>query len=303
MNRLLPRPRRPRPREATFLALLLLFGASFLGGRAAARLTLSGSGVSDPDSPPVFSHLQTGASASSGGSWGLSFQEKGKTPVGNASAEYLQAFHACYVGDPSEPVVYLTFDAGYENGNTAPILDALAKHRAPAAFFVVGNYLETSPDLVRRMAEEGHIVANHTYHHPDMSALSDPDDFSRELTELEELYTEITGLAMRRYYRPPQGLYSEENLKMADRLGYKTFFWSLAYVDWLQDQQPDPQEAIEKLCERVHPGAVVLLHSTSETNARILDGLLTRFEQMGYRFGSLDELAEKLDAAPQDAPR
>ncbi len=173
------------------------------------------------------------------------------------------------------------------------ILDALKKHQVPAAFFVVGNYLETSPDLVKRMVSEGHIVANHTYHHPDMSKISDPESFAKELSSLETSYTEITGETMRKYYRPPQGKYSKANLQMAKALGYQTFFWSLAYVDWYQDKQPTKEEAFKKLLGRIHPGAIVLLHSTSSTNAAILDELLTKWEEMGYRFGTLDELIQK----------
>ncbi len=228
--------------------------------------------------------------ASADGNWGLGFPEKGKTPVGNASAGYLKQYNAWYAGDPAEKVIYLTFDAGYENGNTELILDALKKHRAPAAFFLVGNYLETSPELVKRMVSEGHIVGNHTYHHPDMSKISSQEAFQKELAELEALYEQTTGQKMKRYYRPPQGKYSESNLQMAKDMGYDTFFWSLAYVDWYEDKQPSKEEAFEKLIGRIHPGAVVLLHSTSKTNGQILDELLTKWEEMGYRFESLDHL-------------
>ena len=184
----------------------------------------------------------------------------------------------------------MTFDCGYENGYTPAILEALEKHNVKAAFFVVGNYLETSPDLVKRMVEEGHIVGNHTYHHPDMSQISDPASFQKEITSLEKKYQEITGVERQKFYRPPQGKYSESNLKMAQELGYQTVFWSLAYVDWYVDQQPTQEEAYAKLLPRIHPGAVVLLHSTSKTNAEILDDLLTMCEQVGYTFGTLNEL-------------
>lgn len=187
-------------------------------------------------------------------------------------------------------MLYLTFDAGYENGCTAQILDTLKAHNAKAAFFVVGNYLETAPELVQRMADEGHLVGNHTWHHYDMSRIAEEQAFSAELTRVEEKYRELTGQAMKKYYRPPQGVYSEENLRMAQALGYRTVFWSLAYVDWLQDDQPTAEEAFSKLLPRTHPGAIVLLHSTSATNAAILDDLLTRWEEAGYRFGSLEEI-------------
>ena len=194
------------------------------------------------------------------------------------------------LGDTSQKVIYLTFDCGYENGYTDAILDALKKHRAPAAFFVVGNMVETAPDVVRRMAQEGHIVGNHTFHHPDMSAIADQAAFQKELDSLAQLYQQTTGRTMPRYYRPPQGKYNLENLKQAQALGYQTIFWSLAYVDWYADDQPTAEQAFGKLLPRIHSGAIVLLHATSRTNAEILDELLTRWENMGYTFASLDQL-------------
>ena len=224
------------------------------------------------------------------GNWGLSFRSEGSAPLGPASAQQLAKYDGVYLGDTAEKVIYLTFDAGYENGCTARILDTLKEQDVPAAFFLVGNYMEKNGDLVRRMVEEGHIVGNHTMHHPDMSKLSDKASFSKELTDLENLFRQVTGKELPKYYRPPQGIYSEENLKMAQELGYKTVFWSLAYVDWQNDHQPSAEYAFSKLLPRTHNGAVVLLHSTSATNAKILDELLTTWKDMGYRFGTLDEL-------------
>ncbi len=261
-------------------AYLLFFMAAYLLGIGEASLTSSKKTVA--------------TSSEANSNWGLSFQEDGKAPVGNASCEELKQYHAAYMDDTEEKVIYLTFDCGYENGNLPAILDALKKHQAVGTFFVVGNFLETSPDLTKRMVKEGHIVGNHTYHHPDMSQISSQESFSKELKDVEELFQEITGETMSHYYRPPQGKYSTENLKMASQMGYNTFFWSLAYVDWLQDQQPSSQEAFDKLLSRIHPGAVVLLHSTSSTNAQILDELLTKWEDMGYHFAPLSDLAEKI---------
>ena len=140
------------------------------------------------------------------------------------------------------------------------------------------------------MVEEGHTVGNHTYHHPDMSKISDQASFQKEMDDVAALFKEVTGKEMVKYYRPPQGKYSETNLEMAKDLGYQTFFWSLAYVDWYQDQQPTKEEAFDKLLGRIHPGAIVLLHSTSQTNGEILDELLTKWEEMGYTFKPLSEL-------------
>ena len=227
------------------------------------------------------------------GNWGLSFRQEGAAPIGNAGKEQLKAYDAVYIGDTADKVLYLTFDAGYENGCTGKILDVLQKQEVKAAFFLVGNYIEKNADLVRRMGEEGHIVANHTMHHPDMSKLADREAFSKELTDLEALYKKTTGRDMPKFYRPPQGIYSEENLKMAQELGYKTVFWSLAYVDWNNDSQPTREQAFSKLLPRTHNGAVVLLHSTSSTNAEILEELLTKWKEMGYRFATLEELFAK----------
>lgn len=224
------------------------------------------------------------------GSWGLSFQTEGEAPVGNATAEKLREYDAAFVGDTSRRVIYLTFDAGYENGCTAQILDVLQAHGVPAAFFLVGNYLQQNPELVQRMVDEGHTVGNHTFHHWDMSAIGDAETFRRELEDVEQLFSEITGQTMQKFYRPPQGIYSEKNLQMAQALGYRTVFWSLAYVDWLNDDQPTAEQAFSKLVPRIHPGAVVLLHSTSKTNAQILDALLRQWETLGYEFGTLEEL-------------
>ena len=222
--------------------------------------------------------------------WGLSFQQEGQAPNGPASQAQLKKLDAAYLGDTSRKVLYLTFDAGYENGSTEKILDVLQQHNVKAAFFLVGNYLEKNPDLVRRMVEEGHIVGNHTMHHPDMSKLSDEEAFARELQQPEEIFHRITGKNLPKFYRPPQGLYSEDNLKMAQKLGYRTVFWSLAYVDWNNDAQPTEAQAFSKLLPRTHNGAVVLLHSTSATNAQILDGLLTKWKAAGYHFATIDQL-------------
>lgn len=224
------------------------------------------------------------------GSWGLSFRQEGAPPVGTAGVDQLRRYDAAYLGDTGENVLYLTFDAGYENGCTAQILDVLKAHQAKAAFFLVGNYIQRNADLVRRMVSEGHTVGNHTMHHRNMSELTEKAAFEKELKDLEDLYRDTIHQELPKFYRPPQGVYSEDNLKMAKELGYKTVFWSLAYVDWKDDAQPTREQAFAKLLPRTHPGAVVLLHSTSRTNAAILDELLTKWEQEGYRFGTLEEL-------------
>lgn len=267
-----------KPRIFKAFGWLLLFGACYLAGATLAEMK----------DPNVNQCAASGEIALDTKDWGLGFSESGQPPTGMATSEELKQYDAYFLGDTSQKKLYLTFDAGYENGNTEAILDALKKHQAKATFFVVGHYLETAPELIKRMISEGHTVGNHTYHHYDMSKLSDFESFSEEIQSVEEKYKEITGEEMVKYYRPPQGKYSLQNLQMAKDLGYHTFFWSLAYVDWNQDAQPGREEAIQKLTERLHPGAIVLLHNTSSTNAEILDELLTKWEDLGYSFTTLD---------------
>ena len=222
--------------------------------------------------------------------WGLSFQEEGKAPVIDVNKEFLEQYDAYYLGDEENKKIYLTFDAGYENGNTEKILDILKEQQVKATFFLVGNYMEKCPEIVKRMVEEGHIVGNHTYHHKDMATLIDKESFLKELTDLEKYYKNITGSEMPKFYRPPQGKYTEQQLTWAKEEGYKTCFWSLAYVDWDEKKQPTREEAMEKLKQRIHPGSIILLHSTSSTNAEILDDIIMEWKNMGYTFGDLMEL-------------
>lgn len=260
------------------ITLIFALAAVFLAGRYTA------SGVKQWQS--------TYAIVPQADNWGLGFgaDGSGQQPTGNATADELKQYDTYFIGNAREKNIYLTFDCGYENGNTTNILKALKKHNAKATFFVVGHFLETSPDLVKQMLEEGHTVGNHTYHHPDMSSISSMDSFKKEMEDNAALYQQITGKEMSKYYRPPQGKYSTINLKMAQELGYHTFFWSLAYVDWYEDKQPSHEEAFTKLTGRIHPGAIVLLHNTSKTNGEILDELLTKWEDMGYTFKPLSDL-------------
>jgi len=231
-----------------------------------------------------------------GDSWGLSFPVEGEQPRGNATKEYLKQYDSFFVGDNSEKILYLTFDAGYENNLTESILNTLKEHDVPAAFFLVGTYIKKHPELILRMVNEGHIVANHTMSHPDMSKINNKELFLKELTQAEEHYRNVTGREMPKLYRPPSGIYSEANLEMAKELGYKTIFWSLTYQDW-GDKELTKEQAFAKLIPRVHPGAVILLHSTYKTNAIILDELLTKYKDMGFRFESLCHLVGGCEAS------
>lgn len=292
----------------TFEGILSLgSGGSQNSSDSSGSSTSSGEDASEKGSAEdVYSDVspQKAIAAAADGNWGLSFQEKGKTPIGNATSDYLKKYNAYYTGNEGDKSakleseresggnIYLTFDVGYENGYTAGLLDVLKEEKVPAAFFVVGNFVEENPELVKRMADEGHIVGNHTMHHPDMSAISDEAAFKKELGELEAAYEKAVGKKMPRFYRPPQGKYSEANLEMANKLGYTTVFWSLAYVDWLQNSQPSREDSLNLLNERIHPGAIVLLHSTSKTNSQILSELIQGWKSQGYSFRALTELED-----------
>lgn len=223
-------------------------------------------------------------------SWGLGFHEDGKPPTANCSSEELAGYDAYYMGDPSSKTIYLTFDCGYENGYTEAVLDTLQEKQVPATFFLVGNYLETAPALVKRMIADGHTIGNHSFHHKDMSSLSE-EEFFLELKSFEDKLTEISGCESNYFYRPPQGKYSLKNLEDAKSAGYQTCFWSLAYVDWYDDKQPTKDEAFDKLLGRIHNGAIVLLHVTSKTNCEILPELIDKWRAMGYEIHSLAELS------------
>lgn len=230
--------------------------------------------------------------ADSAQSWYCKRQKNHARPSIEPQMSFVTENGGVFLGkDPDEKVIYLTFDAGYENGNVEKILDVLKKHNAPGAFFVLDNLIKRNTELVLRMAEEGHLVCNHTAHHKDMTKLSDAE-FEAELCALEQIYKEKTGYDMAKFYRPPEGKFNEKNLACAKRLGYTTVFWSLAYADWDNNKQPSPDYAKKLLCDNIHNGAILLLHPTSETNANILDELLTTWEAEGYRFGSLNDFLE-----------
>lgn len=213
-------------------------------------------------------------------------------PVADARFSYLENYPAYYVdarSTPDDKVLYLTFDAGYENGNIERILDVLAEKKAVGSFFILQNLVYKNKPLLARMAEEGHLVCNHTAHHKDMTR-TDQDAFVEELTEMERVYHEGTGLELAKYYRPPEGRVNEDNVRWASEMGYKTVLWSFAYADWDNDKQPSTDAAKEKILAATHPGEIILLHPTSATNAAILGDLIDAWRADGYRLASLDDL-------------
>ena len=192
-----------------------------------------------------------------------------------------------------DKVIYLTFDAGYENGNIRRIVEALKEEDVKATFFILDNMIIKNKDLVREIIDNGHTVANHTLKHRDLTNVKSIDEFKKELSSLEELYESTYGEKMPKLYRPPEGKISEENLRWAKELGYTAVMWSFAYADWDNEKQPTQAYAMKKILDNLHNGEIMLLHPTSDTNAKIMKELIQHLKSMGYRFGTIEELCAK----------
>jgi peptidoglycan-N-acetylmuramic acid deacetylase len=231
--------------------------------------------------------------------WGFKRSENHKPPsAGKELDQLLAKYDAFYLGNPNKKEIYLTFDNGYENGYTAKILDVLKEKKVPATFFVTGHYLDTAPDLVKRMVKEGHIVGNHSWHHPDLTQVSN-EQLRKELESVRKKTEELTGQKEMMYLRPPRGIFSERTMAVARELGYYHVFWSLAFVDWQTNNQKGWKYAYDNIMKQIHPGAVLLLHTVSKDNADALAKAIDDLRKQGYTFKSLDDLmVEKMNLHP-----
>ncbi|MBD8069945.1 delta-lactam-biosynthetic de-N-acetylase [Bacillus sp. PS06] len=240
----------------------------------------------------VFS-IQTNAQASYSNQpihWGFKKSQNHEPPnAGEELNTLLENYGTYYLGDTSKKEIYLTFDNGYENGYTGQILDVLKKKKVPATFFVTGHYLKDQADLVKRMAAEGHIVGNHSWHHPDLTKVSD-ERLRKELNSVRDETERLTGQKKVAYLRPPRGVFSERTLALTKELGYQTVFWSLAFVDWHVDKQRGWEYSYNNIMKQVHPGAILLLHTVSKDNAEALEKAIDDLHEQGYTFHSLDHL-------------
>lgn len=221
--------------------------------------------------------------------WGFKKIKNSEPEIFDETKTLFRKYNTFYMDERRDKVLYLTFDEGYENGYTAQILDVLQKCNVPAAFFVTGPYIETERELIERMISEGHIVGNHTVHHPNLPKLESAEKMAEELCVLNEKFLTAYGVPMK-YMRPPEGEYSERLLKLADTLGYKTIFWSFAYRDWNPDLQKGAAYAFEQVTPYIHDGAILLLHAVSKDNADALEEIINYAKNLGYEFKSLDNL-------------
>ena len=225
--------------------------------------------------------------------WYCKHMKDGAVPPCDPQMKFIEKYGGYYIdknATDEKKVIYLTFDAGYENGNVKAIVDVMKEKNVTGAFFVLENLVKTNPELIKEMAENGNLVCNHTASHKDMTKITDKAAFEAELKKLETVMKETTGVDCAPYYRPPEGRLSEQNLIWANELGYKTIMWSFAYVDWDNNKQMSEDAAINKVIEGTHNGEVILLHPTSATNAKIIGSLIDKWREMGYTFGTLDEL-------------
>ncbi|ETI67424.1 delta-lactam-biosynthetic de-N-acetylase [Neobacillus vireti] len=225
--------------------------------------------------------------------WG--FKKAVNEQPADAGAEYdqlLEKYGAFYKGDPNSKTLYLTFDSGYENGYTPKILKVLKKEKVPATFFVTGHFLNSQPELVKQMVNEGHIIGNHSWHHPDFTAVSN-ERIRDELNRVKLRTKELTGQKKMKYLRPPRGVFSERTMLIAKEEGFTHVFWSLAFVDWNVNQQRGWQYSYDNIMRQIHPGCVLLLHSVSKDNADALEKAIQDLKKKGYKFKSLNDLTKK----------
>ncbi len=230
-------------------------------------------------------------------SWYCTRNKEHKQPIADSNMRFVENYNGYYIdhkhSDSSESkVIYLTFDAGYENGNIEKILNVLKEENVKAAFFVLSNLLEKNPELIQRMEKEGHTVCNHTSKHPDITKFKSIEELKSELATLEKLYFEITGKPMAKYFRPPEGKFNEQSMIYLNELGYKTIFWSFAYADWDNNAQMSEEAAKKKIFDNIHNGEIMLLHPTSSTNAAIMKDIIRKAKSDGYSFGTLDGLTK-----------
>lgn len=227
--------------------------------------------------------------------WYIVNRSNKETPeIQKGVLENLKNTKSFFIGDSFKKDLFLTFDLGYENGNTVKILDSLKEKNVKAAFFVVKSYILQNKDIINRMVKEGHLVCNHSVNHKSMAGILNDASFNKEFLDTELAFKEVTGKEMPKYFRPPMGKYSFNSLVKTNNLGYKTIFWSFAYKDWLVDSQPNPEASLKKIKSSMHNGCILLLHAVSTTNSEILNTLIDDLKADGYSFKSLDDLPQTM---------
>ncbi len=236
------------------------------------------------ESPDPYKELYAYSNKSEGWGQGVNFNSLNQP---SASLNYQKKYgslQADFIGSSNKKVIWLTMDQGYENGYTSRILDVLKEKNCKVVFYITGSYAQKNPDLIKRMINEGHVIGNHSWSHPSggMPSLSIEEQMA-DITKLHEYVQENYHYEMT-LFRFPAGIFSEQSLAVTKYLGYRSQFWSFAYKDWDTSSQPDPEESLDKLIERLHPGAIYLLHAVSSTNTEILGDFIDAARAEGYTF-------------------
>ncbi len=234
--------------------------------------------------------MSAGGSTASTAAYDWYFQPNEEHRQPEVTKEFdFTGYPVLYCGEESKKQVAITFDAGYDKGTHSAILDTLQEKQVQAAFFVDGNFLKQNEAIVKRMAAEGHVIGNHTLNHADMTALTDLAAYRAQIDGWNEILTGY-GITPSGYFRFPCGRFSARALDYNSQLGLTSVFWSFAYYDWVENDQPEPEAALQKIMSRMHNGCVLLLHSTSQTNATILGELIDRLRSEGYEIVPLEQM-------------
>lgn len=221
--------------------------------------------------------------------WGFSKNDDHLQPYIGKYSEEIKDTNSYYVGNPDEKVVYLTFDAGYDNGNLVKILDVLKEKNVQGTFFITGDFLNRFSDLVVKINDDGHIIGNHTWSHKNITSLND-EQIKEELLKVENKFKEITGEDIDRYFRPPAGVFNNKSLMTIKGNDYCTIFWSIAYKDWETNKTGDVNNSVNLVIDNLHNGAIILLHTVSKENVEALPIIIDKIRDEGYKISSLNNL-------------
>lgn len=218
--------------------------------------------------------------------YGVGSNSKYQRP--NCSALEITKNNGYCIGEDNKNI-YLTFDCGYENGYTNKILDVLKENNVKACFFITGHYLESSTDIVKRMIDDGHVIGNHTYSHKDFTK-STADEILADVKKLENAFYDKFNINMSKFVRPPRGEYNEMSQKVLSDNGYTSVFWSLAYVDWHKDSYNGNHYSYNKVMNKIHNGAIILMHTVSKDNSVDLNDIIIDLSKEGFVFKTLNDL-------------
>lgn len=218
--------------------------------------------------------------------WGIKLMGNDTPIITQEQKSLLEKYNAYFIGDTSQKKVYLLFSAGFEGGYTGKILDTLKKHNVKAMFFLVGDYVELEPALVKRMLDEGHVIGNHSFRHSYLSDINN-DKLEYEILEYDKYFREKYNISFK-YFMPPSGVYSEKVLAAAKQLGYTTLFWSFAYVDFDVNKQLGPDNTYNLIMKNLHNGAFLFLHTVSRDNAEALDKIIIDIKAKNFEIGLVD---------------